>query len=84
MCEEFSGWANAPTWSMHLWLSNDQTMYSQAREVAQHGPEPLRDWVEATLLLEPAFAVGSIANDLAYWSFERVDWDEVAEALTED
>ena len=26
----YNGWANYPTWCVHLWLTNDETLYREA------------------------------------------------------
>lgn len=28
----YSGWANYPTWAVHLWLTNEQALYEEASE----------------------------------------------------
>lgn len=33
--QRYNGWANYPTWAVELWLSNDEGLYEQAREMAQ-------------------------------------------------
>lgn len=84
---EFNGWPNYSTWAAHLWLSNDEGLYHQAREAARTASVNLwpggvfRKAAEA-LLREYADAVdgieGEFPDDL---DPARVDWTRVYEAF---
>lgn len=32
MCDKYNGWTNQATWSVHLWLTNDQGIYNHLME----------------------------------------------------
>jgi hypothetical protein len=47
----YNGWANYPTWAVNLWLSNEESLYNAAMEIAGRpvdllGPESSYVYVE--------------------------------------
>jgi hypothetical protein len=39
----YQGWKNHPTWAVNLWLSNEETLYSQAVDMATEAIEQAPD-----------------------------------------
>jgi len=87
MCQEYNGWANKPTWSVKLWLDNEENTYkywqSQARRLSAYKlADRLKYEIEqgaADLLPE-----ASVYNDLLLYSLHSVNFDEIAEAMKAD
>lgn len=94
--ETYNGYANRETWTLCLWIDNDEGLSSMFRELAGEGGEPwevqdrIRDAV--TTLLNPsdyrdAYGVeqpdGIRSMVFEVGSLWRIDWREVADNLTE-
>lgn len=97
--ETHNGWTNRETWALMLWISNDEGLQDTAHELVDltdpHGivatEDRVRDWIE-TLLSRNAYeeeygsaqpeALAVMAEDVG--SLWRVNWGEVAAALTTD
>ena len=83
---QYQGWANYPTWAVHLWLANTEGLYQGAKEILADAAEPmqgahdLRAWVEDQNPIEDA----SMYADVLSWALQIVDWDTVARALGPD
>jgi hypothetical protein len=84
----YNGWANYETWCVHLWLTNDQGTYETMREIvaeAKQGYEAgqtIRVYVED---LNPLLGhEASMFTDLLQGALDIVNWQEVAEAFSED
>ena len=85
----YNGWTNYETWCVHLWLSNEEGSYNEARDIvegAYDADEPedfyaagqaIKAWVEDFAIPEGA----SLAQDLVSSSLHEVDWDAVAQAF---
>jgi hypothetical protein len=76
--DTYQGWTNRETWAAHLWLNNSVTIYQGAFEYAKPmTPESLREYTERVAYSRPDMAreIGSL------W---RVNWAEVAAALTKE
>jgi hypothetical protein len=91
MDRQYNGWTNKPTWTVHLWLSNDAATDAAARRLVcaatQEGGEAgdaLRAWVEDVLLPDNADGVDGLRMDLLAWVLAWVDWQEVASAFAAD
>ena len=41
--DEYQGWTNRETWAVNLWLSNDEGLYTQTREIVKAGIETCRE-----------------------------------------
>jgi len=85
----YNGWANYPTWCVNLWLTNDEYLYHELQALVRLVEEKrlyasLKLWVEDMIEeLHPSLA-GTMEGDLMGWAVDQVDWDELAEAYTED
>ena len=87
---EYNGWRNKPTWLVHLWLSNDEGTYNDARAIVREGllrtdrerMNALSDYVESLVLGDEPPA--SLATDLLAWALAYVDWPRIVEAFLED
>lgn len=75
--EECNGWTNRPTWLVHLWLTNDETIYRVASDTAAQGAKALESFVSE--LVDPEG--GSMGSDLLQWALSFVNWPEIVEAL---
>jgi len=80
---EYNGWANYPTWNVHLWLTNDAALCEDARRVARdHGERELREFVER--LIWPGELYTGLAADLLGWTLDHVVWSDIVAALQEE
>ena len=93
--ERYNGWVNRETWAAHLYLSNDESLYSQCVDLVD-GKSPwfAGDAIEkfctenVELVL---FPYEQEWNPTALWrmfisevgSMWRVDWQEVAHSFLE-
>jgi len=81
--DQYNGYANYPTWAVHLWLANTEDTYYEARDLLadagepQQGAQDLKAWIEGQNPIE----VPSMFAELMAWALQAVDWDEVARAL---
>ena len=81
---EFSERARYVTEQVSLWIQNDGDYIEQARERA-HDPERLRAFLGSVIRRAPkGQAAWHVAAELAPNDWDRVHWDDVAEALRED
>jgi len=87
----YQGWPNFETWSVALWIDNDQQAYDivrgiVARAVAYNGElyaaaDTIKDLIESEI--PPAIAA-SMFGDLITHALARVDWYRLAEAHMPD
>lgn len=90
---KYNGWSNQQTWSVALWLDNDQGTYSHWQSViadlrAEDADttaikEQLSNMLEADLDELPDSLQGP-HRDLLNYSLGMVDWDEIAAHMLED
>ena len=77
-----NGWANAETRIVNLWLTNDQSLYEEAREFVEQWDATawkLKEWV---LELDGMTgATNGLAVDLISCALDRVNWGEILESL---
>lgn len=94
MSESFQGWSNRETWSLMLWVNNDEGLFDSAREAVaglstlweQAGA--MKEWAE-TLFTRAGYvdtfgdtwpdALADIACEIG--SLDRVDWRECVESM---
>ena len=83
----YNGWKNYETWVVHLWLSNDEPLYREAREMAlrgydmdHHRADAFKDWVEE-MALE---GIEGFQSYLISSALADVDWEEVATAFEDE
>lgn len=85
---EYNGWKNHETWTVNLWLTNEQGTDAEARYIARNRPtrydsaQDLREFVEQMVLGDEAEA--SLATDLVTSALGAVDWYEIVDAYRED
>ena len=85
----YNGWANYPTWAVHLWLTNDEELYHQSIDlVGESGGPDLRitiadafkAWVRDDLTPDLG---ASFSADLLGYALDQVDWLEIADSFLE-
>ena len=80
----YNGWTNYETWSVKLWMDNDNNCYWE--EIAKDYKDVLalarrirEEIEEANPLTEP-----NMYSQLLNSALEEVNWEEIAESLLED
>lgn len=82
--ERYQGWANYPTWTVNMWLTNDQEMNNAAIYLTETAPDisQLAQELEKVISrrAERHLRVkASFVADLLNWALGQVDWNELAE-----
>ncbi len=86
MKEKYMGLKNRETWYVALWLDNDRYTYYSAWEVVEEASSPreaakdLRKFVEKANPLANSI---TLFADLISAGLDRIDWDELAQAVKE-
>lgn len=86
----YNGWANYPTWCVHLWLTNDEATYDNciwyAQEARNYDPPrvALADMLKTSVRDRVASDEASVASDLLGYALDQIDWFEVADSFLED
>jgi len=87
MSTQYSGWANYETWSMRLWIDNDQGLQELHNEMTEEVTEGEIDRRDAVCELACRFQdfweerrpeLTDVWNDLLVTSFQAIDWREIA------
>ena len=88
---EYNGWANYPTWNIHLWLTNEEGLYYQALEIVNqeytynvHRDDALKAYVEDLIYEHDLYPPSGMTADLLGWALAQVDWREITDALREE
>ena len=89
--EEYNGWTNHETWAADLWLSNDEGLYNEVREIVKNSKDEwdaeksIKEYVEELREMVDSGEAGEelklMFNDIG--SLWRVNWGEIAEAWIE-
>ena len=82
----YNGWKNYETWLVALWIDNDQSSYSYARELKDQVKDneharydlshALKEWIESD---NPLNDDATLFTDLLNAALSEVDWYEIAE-----
>ena len=89
MSNKYNGWTNYETWNFNLWITNEESDYDFALEMAfdcQNEYElskRLEEWV-SDRADDCIGNVGGFIVDMIYNSIKQVNFYEVAEHLWED
>jgi len=83
----YEGWANRPTWSVNLWLTNDRYTDSELRRICNRGSayeaaQALQEFVEE--MMDDTLSGSSLQSDLLSWALAYVDWREIVENNREE
>jgi hypothetical protein len=84
--EKYNGWANYETWLVHLWVSNEEPTYIEARRIAhveinEHAAgHAIEAWMDETFDLPTT----GFVCDLVKGALGRVNWAEIGAAFRED
>ena len=77
--ESYNGWTNQETWTVYNWLTVETDIYDTVIEVAENGPDALKEFVyEEFVPVET-----TLVSDLLTTSLAWLNWEELVEALTE-
>ena len=79
--EEHNGWTNRETWAAHLWITNEESLYTSALH-ANTGLL-LKEYMEELLSLRQESETLQIMFD-DIGSLWRVNWKEIHDAIKED
>jgi hypothetical protein len=85
---QYNGWANKPTWLVHLWLTSfvsDWHAVTQVVEKAHDKEVALQEYVEQTYFyswLGELLDNPCLSTDLIHWVLAIIDWRALVAAFT--
>lgn len=80
---EYNGWTNRETWIVNLWLTNDESYYTDLMAIAKDFDSTCAQAEEIERYVHWLIDTGEpagLVSDLLSTSLGRVDWYEIAEA----
>lgn len=93
MSDKYQGWTNYPTWAAHLWITNEEGLFDETRELVKRPyklkverDDALKYFIEDYLfegLFQETFPESSMAADIFRWALALINWREIADALEE-
>ena len=85
--DRYNGWTNRATWSVALWLGNDEALYHTAWRMAVESltrydlANELQDLIQAH---NPLGDGADVYTDLLGHALDAVNWDEIARHWWDD
>ncbi len=76
--DSYNGWTNRETWAAFTWITNDESLYNTHR-----GSDAADLEKDIKRLLDSNWT-GAASMEADIGSLWRVNWQEIANALTED
>ena len=81
---EYNGWTNRETWTVNLWLTNEECYYRQLQAIlhdyeGREQAEELEQYARWIVDIDES----SLTSDLLSASLGRVNWHEIARANQE-
>lgn len=87
---DYNGWTNYETWSVKLWLDNEEPTYVMVTESARGAVEKgasvyaFADWLRDYVTDMQPDLPASMASDLLSAALSNVNWTEIAQAYLDD